>query len=151
MWHSCAMSVFAPPRRWVLWALAVYAIAAAVLLLSPIGPGRIGDAIMRWIHTDLGLTTFRQGWIEMPANVLLFVPLGLLLTLLFRRIWVGVAIALTASAAAELVQAVLPSRTPSLRDVVANVLGAAIGAGIAWLIIAHRRRRERQKETTHAR
>jgi hypothetical protein len=145
------MSVFAPPRRWVLWAFAAYALAAGVLLLSPIGPGRIVEAIMRWIHEDLGLASFRQGWIEAPANVLLFVPLGLLLTLIFRRPWAGVVLALVMSAGAELVQAVLPSRTASLRDVVANVLGAAIGSLIAWLIIVHRHRRGQQRGTTRAR
>lgn len=139
-----------------MWALAGYALAAGMLLLSPIGPGRILGAVVAWIRDDLGVTDFRQGWIEAPANVLLFIPLGLLLTLLFRRPWIGVLLAVALSVAAELVQFVLPGRLPSLRDVVANALGAMIGAGIAWLVIMVRHRSQqsppgRPTETTRAR
>jgi VanZ family protein len=144
------MPVFAPPRRWVLWLLVAYAVLAVVLLFSPVGPGTIVDAIMAWIHDDLGLTGVRQGWIEAPANVVLFAPLGLLLTLVFQHPWLGVAVAVVLSAGAELAQIVLPSRTPSLRDVVANVIGAVIGAAIAWAVIAHRRRRARPSATRRA-
>lgn len=129
-----------PRQRWVLWALATYALAAVVLLLSPIGPGRILEVVVDWIQDDLGLTAFRQGWIEAPANVVLFIPLGFLLTLLFRRAWMGVLCALVLSVSVELVQILLPARFPSLRDIGANSLGAVIGAVLAWLFIVLRRR-----------
>lgn len=47
------------------------------------------------------------------------------------------ALCILASAAIELAQQrYLPSRVPSLADVEHNGLGAVIGAGIAWLVLA---------------
>ena len=88
----------------------------------------------------MGITFFGSGWIEFVANILMFVPLGLLLTLLLRHHWYGVALALAVSVLAEVAQIVIPSRQPSLRDILANVLGAAIGAAIAWVIVLRQRR-----------
>lgn len=137
-------------RRVVLFALVVYAMAALVLLLSPIGPGAIVEAVTRWTQEDLGLVVVRQGWIEFGANIVLFLPLGLLLALLFRPPWIGVVLAVALSVAAEAVQLVLPGRLASPRDILANALGAGIGAFIAWLII-RRRRPVRPTATTRAR
>jgi glycopeptide antibiotics resistance protein len=80
--------------------------------------------------------------IETAANLLLFVPLGALLGLVLpRRMPLVLGIALAATVAIELAQAVLlPERTPSLRDVLANLCGAAVGLGIALLA-----RRSRQR------
>lgn len=137
-----------------MWVLAAYVLAAGILLLSPIGPGRVLGAVIDWIRGDLGVSGFRQGWIEAPANVLLFIPLGLLLTLLFRRPWIGLVVAVLLSIGAEVVQMVLPGRLSSLRDIVANALGAALGAAIAWLVLRRRRRISRHpspgSETTRA-
>ncbi|MEW1976056.1 VanZ family protein [Microbacterium profundi] len=134
----------APRPRWVLWALVAYAAAAGILLLSPIGPGRILEVVVEWMRDDVGIPGFRQGWIEAPANVVLFIPLGFLLTLLFRKAWAGVLLALVLSVSAELVQALLPARSTSARDVVANALGAVIGAVLAWLFVVLRRGRIRR-------
>ncbi len=128
-------------QKWALWALGVYVAAAGVLLLSPVGPGRILDALVTWFREDLGLHCFRQGWIEAPANVALFMPLGFLLTMLFRRAWVGVLLAVLLSVSVELAQVVLPARLPSARDIAANALGALVGAALAWLVLTLRRRR----------
>lgn len=126
-------------RRWVWWALAVYAFAAIAVLVAPVSYSKIVSAISAWLRTALGLGGFGAGWIEFGANVLLFLPLGLLLTLLFRRPWVGFIVALALSVSAELVQNLLPNRVASPRDVLANAFGAAVGAALAWLIIRHRR------------
>jgi glycopeptide antibiotics resistance protein len=122
------MPTRAPRPRWAIW------------LLAPAGPGAILGALVEWIRDDLGFADFRQGWIEAPANVVLFIPLGFLLTLLLRRAWVGVLLAVMLSVSAELVQVLLPDRLPSLRDVVANASGAVIGAALAWLYTVSRRR-----------
>lgn len=150
MWHSGRVRTRTTSQRWVLLALAVYALAAVILLLSPVGPGEIVAAIAAWMRESLGWSEFREGWIEVPANVLLFVPLGLLLALLFRPPWIGVVLAVALSVAAEAVQLVLPGRLASPRDILANALGAGIGAFIAWLII-RRRRPVRPTATTRAR
>ncbi len=124
-------------------------LGAMVLLLSPLSPSDVIAMLAGWMRGVLGWGEFRQGWIEFPANVLLFVPMGLLLTLLVRRPWSGALVAVLLSVCAELVQTLLPARVASLRDVIANALGAVIGAGMAWLVIRHRR--ARPTETTRAR
>ena len=127
----------------------MYGLLGLVLLLSPIGPGEIVAAIGSWVRGTLGLTWFGTGWIEFIANIVLFVPLGFLLTLLFRRAWLGALVALALSVAVELAQLLLPGRVASPRDVLANVAGAALGAFLAWVILI--RRSERSTETTRAR
>ncbi|HTH05531.1 MAG TPA: VanZ family protein, partial [Ilumatobacteraceae bacterium] len=97
---------------------------------------RIGD----WLRYDVGIDWFGSGWIEFGANILMFVPLGFLLSLLFRRPWVGVVLAVVLSAVAEVAQIIIPSRQPTLRDILANTLGAALGAALAWLIVLRRGR-----------
>jgi len=129
-----------PFRLFVLVSLVAYAALAAAILLAPFSVTGALDAFSEWVRHDLHLSWFGSGWIEFAANVVLFVPLGLLLTLLFAHPWQGVVLALLLSAGAELAQFVIPSRQPSLRDVLANVAGAAIGAGIAWLFVLRRRR-----------
>lgn len=136
-------------RRWVIWTLVVYGVLGLVLLLSPVGPGEIIAAIGSWMRGSLGLSWFGTGWIEFIANIVLFIPLGFLLTLLFRRPWLGASLALTLSVAVELAQLLLPGRFASPRDVLANALGAALGALIAWLMFI--RRSSRSKGTTRAR
>lgn len=130
----------APTRRpvWVLWGPGVYAVAVAVVVLSPVSYSALIHAIAGGIRDVLGIASFGSGWIDFGANVLMFVPLGFLLTLLLRHHWYGVALALVLSAGVELAQLVIPSRQPSLRDVLANVLGAAVGAALAWIIVLRR-------------
>ncbi|MGZ0711653.1 VanZ family protein (plasmid) [Coraliomargarita sp. W4R53] len=143
------MSAHNRRQRWVWWMLLAYALAAAVLLISPVGPSAIVAAIADWAGETLQIEQFRQGWIEVPANVLLFVPFGFLMTLLFRRAWIGATAAIVVSACVELVQTALPGREASMRDVAANALGAMLGALLAWVFMALRRRSEQRKATTH--
>jgi glycopeptide antibiotics resistance protein len=75
--------------------------------------------------------------IEVICNVLLFVPMSLLGSLLKPQwtwsSWVVVGYCATFSI--ELVQALfLPGRSATMQDVVANTGGALIGALIAWTI-----------------
>jgi VanZ family protein len=67
-------------------------------------------------------------------NVLLFMPLGLALGLRVRRsplrAWLGLTLL---AAAIEVVQVFLPGRFPTLSDVIANSMGAAIGLVMAGL------------------
>lgn len=65
---------------------------------------------------------------EAVANVLLFVPLGAAGALLLRRYtgWVVVGLGVL-SLAIEVLQASLPDRDPSYRDVVLNSGGALVG------------------------
>jgi glycopeptide antibiotics resistance protein len=127
-------------RRWTIGGLIGYAVAVGVVLLSPVSFGGIVAAIGGWLSDGLGLDWFGSGWIEFIANALMFVPLGFLLTLLLRHPVGGMALAVLLSACAEIAQVVIPSRQPSLRDLLANALGALVGAGLARLIVLRRRR-----------
>ncbi|MGH3704369.1 MAG: VanZ family protein [Agromyces sp.] len=137
--------------QWALWALAVYLLLAAVVLMAPLSFGAITQAIATWANDALGIPGVRAGMVEFAANIAFFVPFGLLLTLSTRRFWLGLTSAVVLSASVELVQLILPSRVASLRDVLANVLGAAIGSLIALVVLRSGSRRKRATASTAGR
>ena len=115
----------------------VYLVAVGVLVFQPTGDQAGGSVL--WVshllhswHTPVWL--WRPVSVEWGLNVLMFVPLSLLGSF-FRpgwtwRDWVGVGF--VASGLIELVQLVLlPERVASFSDVVANTLGALLGALLA--------------------
>jgi VanZ family protein len=87
------------------------------------------------------------GWIdyafvESAANVLLFVPLGVLVVwVLGRRYWwAGGAAGMLLSALIELAQFLfLPARYPTLLDVAANTGGAILGSLLTLLALTLRK------------
>lgn len=83
---------------------------------------------------------------EFVANIVLFVPLGLLLSLSWpgAGLWTIVLLGCSTSATIELVQLLLPSRVTALSDVIANTLGTAAGALTAGMIIGLGRRERRR-------
>lgn len=87
-----------------------------------------------WLDPDTwsrGIST------EFVANILLFVPLGLLLRLALPRLgWIGaVVLGGTVSVAIEVLQVWTP-RISDPRDVVANSVGALIGALLGAFAVA---------------
>lgn len=112
--------------------LVVYGVSLAVIAFWPTpvdqGAGPLLRALARavpWLTYDV---------VEFTANILLFVPLGVLLAVLLggARVFV-VPIAVAASLAIEAGQAVLlPGRTATMRDVVANAAGALVGLALVW-------------------
>jgi hypothetical protein len=115
-------------------ALAVYLLAGAAITLGP-RPERIFDAGLRAVFR-VSEGALSSGEIEALTNVALFVPLGFLLCLSFpsvRRslIWLLCA---AASAAIELYQYALPGRDASVRDLVMNSIGAAVGVALSWAL-----------------
>jgi hypothetical protein len=75
-----------------------------------------------------------------PPNVALFVPLGLCLALLLRRPLTAVLLAVALSVAVECYQAALTTRVGAFADVVANGLGAFLGAALGGAVLALLRR-----------
>ena len=76
--------------------------------------------------------------IEFGANILLFVPIGLLVVVIAgaRRWWLGPLTGAGLSMVIELGQLVfLPERFATVNDVIANTLGALLGAIIAVVIV----------------
>lgn len=115
--------------------LAVYVIGLAVVALSPVSPIR-GVDLSQELHV-IGLDWVTYTQLESFANVMLFVPLGLLVALLIRtRWWWAVVVGLALLAAGiELGQALfLPGRVPTLDDVLANTTGGVIGVALAAVI-----------------
>ncbi|WP_411732528.1 VanZ family protein [Paeniglutamicibacter sp.] len=89
----------------------------------------------------------RFGHVEAAANILFFVPLGMLLPLVFsrRRIFVGWCCAVGLSVCIELVQYFfLDGRVGSVRDVICNALGAAFGALLTCVVVRIRTERARR-------
>ncbi|BDV29770.1 hypothetical protein Microterr_04300 [Microbacterium terricola] len=124
-----------PTRRRVARVLiAVYLLALALIAFWPQPVDRDLSDVLQAVTRALPWLSYEV--IEFSANVLLFVPFGVLLALAAPRLRAFVVpIGLAASVVIELGQAVLLSeRTPSLLDVVANTAGAAIGLGLVLVI-----------------
>ena len=127
-------------RRWryrLRWALAGYSVVLALVLgwPTPTAPvvGTLGWAnnLVRAVGASDRL---HPQTIEFTANIALFVPFGLLLTLVLRheQWWVAVLGGFGVSLFAEVSQALfLPGRSGTVSDVVANTAGTIIGTGIA--------------------
>ncbi|QGQ20253.1 VanZ family protein [Cellulomonas sp. JZ18] len=133
-------------RRVVVPALVVYLAAVAAVTLTP---GHAHD-------TSLGLVRTVLAWladrgvplafepVEAVANVVMFVPFGVLVGLLLgvRRWWVVVLLGFATSVVIETVQRVVPERFSTVQDVVMNTLGAAVGVAVlAWWLARRARRR----------
>ena len=135
---------FALPRRRLVAAATGVSLAVAVgLTITPFGGWSHFGFEAGALHSILtNVEPHRSaltGWFrnsDGPANVLLYLPAGLFLALLLRRPLLAT-IGLTAmSFAIECWQSTLTTRVGSFDDVVANGLGAAIGAAVAAVVLA---------------
>ena len=138
-------------RRIAGWTLAGYLFALTLIAFwpSPVdsGAGPVIDLITRIIPV---LTYAR---IEFGANILLFVPLGVLLTLILRDRALVLPIVIVLTLTIESGQGVLlDRRTPSELDIIANTAGACIGLlGVAaWRSWRRRDRLARGSATSPA-
>ena len=110
-------------------------ITLGIVALSPVSPIDGLDLSQELDATGLGWVTYTQ--LESFANVLLFVPFGLLIALLVptRWWWLVVVGLIVAAGGIELGQALfLPGRVPSIDDVLANSTGGVAGVVIAAII-----------------
>ncbi|MCK2037608.1 VanZ family protein [Microbacterium sp. SSW1-49] len=130
----------APRRRTRGWALAVGIPFFAGLAILTLTPARVERSMPNLLDLVLG-AAHRVGWdsldftrLEIIANVLVFVPVGVIAFLFTPRIvWpvallVGPAISLAIEGAQRVA---LPHRAATLSDVLANSAGATIGVAIA--------------------
>ncbi|NJI60620.1 VanZ family protein [Microbacterium oxydans] len=99
--------------------------------------GLVG-VMARWV-SDAGIAPYYQSAVvfEFLANVALFVPVGFLLPFAWSRLrlWHVVLIGALMSGLIESVQGLMPSRFPTISDVIANSLGTLVGGVIAVLLI----------------
>jgi len=103
-------------------------VPVAVLTLVPVDRELFARCAVGW-----ALPT--PGRVELFANVVLFVPPVLLLAVVLRRPATALLMGAAASAAVELVQALVPAigRSCDTNDWLANTLGAVLGAALAWV------------------
>jgi len=80
--------------------------------------------VVLWI-TDV--TPLTYGAVEFLANIAMFVPIGVLVTLLSRRWWMAAVVGFALTCAIEFTQTFLPARFPDVQDIFANTLGAVLG------------------------
>lgn len=127
-------------RRALTVALLGYSLLLAVALLAP----RSGtQSSMAHIVVDLGRAlgfrpeTATQARAEFLCNVLILAPVAMLGSLIWpRTTWRDwTAFGFLIAGAVELTQGlVLPDRTASFADIVANTLGCLIGASVVGLL-----------------
>lgn len=128
-------------RRTALWALVVYVAALAVVVL-----GASPTPALRWtteaVRSLDALSSVSVVTVERAANVLLFVPAGLLLSYALPRTapWLVWLLCVAVSAGAEVAQLALPGRAPTVVDVLMNGAGAAIGVLLHLLLTRLHRR-----------
>ncbi len=133
------------PHRVASWELAGYVVILGFITLWPTpvdrgGGGELLMKVLRRLHRWGIPDWIDYGFVEAASNILLFVPLGALVVWIMGRSywWVGGAAGLLLSAAIELAQFIfLPARYPSVADVLANTIGAALG-GLLILLVMER-------------
>lgn len=126
-------------RRFLTALLAGYLLALSLIGFwpSPVDEGASGfiDRLLRVLHR-LGVPGwFDYSLVESGANVLLFIPFGILVAafLPLRRAWLALPVGILASMCIELGQELFrPERVATPRDVLANALGAAIGTVVVY-------------------
>lgn len=94
-------------------------------------------------------TTFGAAF-DILGNVAFFVPVGLLLMNLTRRVWLSVGTAAVASLLIEISQYVFSLGRTDVTDLICNTVGALAGALISWLFLRGSSRRERRWTTSVA-
>ncbi|MFJ2550867.1 VanZ family protein [Microbacterium sp. NPDC087591] len=114
--------------------LVPYALGVALIVWLPASiAGRVTGLafrLARFVSDNFGIALSTSYTVfEFLANIALFVPFGLLLAAAWPRTspWLIILIGYASSATIELVQTLLPSRYPTISDVIANTLGTVIG------------------------
>ena len=106
--------------------LTLYGISLAMIALWPVPVDSGAAGFVRRVTRVLPMLTYPR--IEFSANILLFVPLGVLLMLILRRRYLILPIAIAVTVAIECSQGLLlDKRTPSVLDIIANTAGACLG------------------------
>lgn len=127
-------------KRTVVWRLAIVGYIACILVVAfwptPVDKPIHGTltAILDYLHHRGVPAWLSYSFVEALANVVLFVPLGLIFAVTFRAQawWKLAGLASLASITVELGQLLfLTARFASFLDVVTNTSGAVIGIAVA--------------------
>jgi glycopeptide antibiotics resistance protein len=135
--------------------VAVLAVAyLAVVAFITLTPARRGSAVSELsgrAHSVMDSLPLPAGFTsadaEFALNVLMFAPLGVFAVLLFgaRGFWLAALTGIALSVGIEWLQEFVPSRVSDPRDLLANGVGAIVGALLAlpFVPLFHSRRRHR--------
>jgi glycopeptide antibiotics resistance protein len=95
------------------------------------------EAIHRWPPTSW--VTYLG--VEFTANIAMFIPMGVLFTLLLgiRRWWLALLIGVVSTCLIEGIQSFMPTRYSEVRDLISNTLGTLVGIGIVALAVGSRK------------
>ena len=117
-------------RAW----LVAYGVVVALIGFWPVPVDSGAGPLLRAVTAVFPVATYER--IEFGANVVMFVPLGLLLTMLLPQArWLVLPIAFVATVTLESGQAIaLSARTPSVLDIIANTAWACLGMLVAAFI-----------------
>lgn len=122
-------------REWLgALALAGYAsvVLAATMWPTPLDRGYESsiDKVLAVLHRSGVPTWFGYHKLEFSANIIMFIPLGFLVTMLLsqRFWWLALVICPSMSIAIEVTQALfLSARFATVSDVISNSIGAVVG------------------------
>ena len=132
----------------------VYLVALGLMTLSPAPPqpSSMGlfQSLLRFFSRHDATAWLTNDPVEFLANILLFVPVGVLVLLMLGRRWwwVGILVGLVLTLGIETAQQVMPARVSDPRDLVANTLGAALGAALTLVITTPAAIRARREAST---
>ena len=125
-------------RRLLAIALAAYLLFVGWVTLNPAPPNPARNELLLQL---LKILPISYDALEFTANIGMFVPIGALVTILSRHLWIGIVVGIALTCGIEFTQQFLPARFPDVRDLVANSLGALIGVvGVTGVTLARRRR-----------
>ncbi|MBG6237060.1 glycopeptide antibiotics resistance protein [Mycetocola sp. CAN_C7] len=140
------MTITTRLRRTTTTAAILYAVALLLIAFWPTPVDRPASGflsrLLSWL-ADRGLGFITYDVIESFANVLLFIPAGLLLVVLLgvQWWWLSILGGIAASVAIEMGQHLfLAGRFATIDDVYANTIGAVVGTviGVVALLLAGR-------------
>ena len=134
-------------RRVLLAVTAAYLLLVAWITLNPFpaDPHRnpLLEGLLAGFASTPPLAWIDYDVVEFTANILLFVPLGVLFAMLLGRgrWWLAFALGGAATLTIEFVQLFLPARVSDPRDLLANALGTLLGIAVVAVGMGMRRRR----------
>ncbi|MDJ0313993.1 VanZ family protein [Arthrobacter sp. H35-D1] len=133
-------------HRISLCLMAAYLVALVLIVFWPTPVDRPAagslNHFIAWIHRRSVPTFIGYGKIEFSANIAMFIPMGIIASAWTKQAWAGLLVGFMASVCIELAQALfLAERFASGLDVLANTLGAGIGATLYF--VGHRHHQNR--------
>jgi hypothetical protein len=124
---------------WPRALLGGYLLVLTLIALWPVPVDSGAGPLLRAITRVFPVLTYAR--VEFSANIVLFVPLGVLLALILQHRHLVVPLAFLATVTIESMQALMiDKRVPSVMDIIANVAGACLGLVIVAFVEWWRRR-----------